>query len=450
MPPLRVHPTNPCWLAHHDGRAVFLTGSHHWDVLVDNGERPGVFDFTDYLDKLTAWGHSCVRMWVHEAWVHDLSHSPWARTGPGLAADGRPRYDLERFDGEYFARLRERVARAGERGLFVVVMLFNGWSLRDNGDGNPWPRHPFHPDNNRNGIDGDPDDRGDGDDVHSLRLPAIAALQRLYVERVVEAVGDLDCVLWEISNESPGGSRDWQRHLLRHLRACDAAHGAAAGRPAHPVGLTSCFPGGDNRDLFSSPADWASPNRRGGWMGTPPANDGEKVVLLDSDHLWGIGGDATWIWRAFLSGHQPLYMDPLDEHGERAAARKAMGVARRLVDRLPAVVGTGLETLAPRPELASSGCCLASIGERCEALVAWAPRGRLRLDLRAAPVAFAGEWVHPVTGAAAPAAVAGGSAVRAAAPWKGDAALVLRAVSNAPASTPRAGEDESEPEPARA
>ena len=430
MPPLRVHPTNPCWLARHDGRAVFLTGSHHWDVLVDNGERPGAFDFAGYLDKLTAWGHSCVRLWAHESWVHELSHSPWLRSGPGTAADGKPRYDLERFDEAYFARLRERVAQAGERGLYVIVMLFNGWSLRDNGDGNPWPRHPFHPDNNRNGVDGDPDDRGDGDDVHTLRMAPIAELQRRYLERVVDAVGDLDCVLWEIANESPGGSRDWQRHLLRHLRACDAARGAAAGRAAHPAGLTSCFPGGDNRDLFASPADWASPNRHGGWMGTPPANDGEKVVLLDTDHLWGIGGDAAWIWRAFLSGHQPLYMDPLDEHGERAAARKAMGVARRLADRV------ALETLAPRPELASSGCCLASIGERCETLVAWAPRGRLRLDLRAAPGEFTGEWVHPVTGGTAPAAVSGGAAVRAAAPWRGDAALLLSAAGDVKAKTP--------------
>src|SRR4029079_9498615 len=145
MPPLRVHPTNPCWLARHDGRAVFLTGSHHWDVLVDNGERPGAFDFTGYLDKLTSWGHSCVRMWAHEAWVQELSHSPWQRTGPGNAADGRPRYDLERFDGEYFARLRERTAQAGERGLYVIVMLFNGWLPRDNRDRNTRARHTLQP-----------------------------------------------------------------------------------------------------------------------------------------------------------------------------------------------------------------------------------------------------------------------------------------------------------------
>src|ERR1044072_3403701 len=120
-------------------RAVSRPGAPHWDVLVDNGERPGAFDFEGYLEKLTDWGHSCVRMWAHEAWVHELSHSPWSRTGPGIAADGRPRYDLERFDGEYFARLRESTNNAGERGLHAIVLPFNGWSLRDHGPRNPWP-----------------------------------------------------------------------------------------------------------------------------------------------------------------------------------------------------------------------------------------------------------------------------------------------------------------------
>jgi hypothetical protein len=374
-------------------------------------------------------------MWAHEAWVHDLSHFPWLRSGPGIAADGGPRFDLERLDPAYFARLRARVEAAAARGLYVIVMLFNGWSLRDNGDGNPWPRHPFHADNNRNGIDGDPDDRGDGDDVHSLRVPAITRLQRLYVDQVVDTLGDLDCVLWEVSNESPGSSRDWQRHLVRHLHTRDAARGAA-----HPVGLTSCFPGGDNADLFASTADWASPNRHGGWMDTPPANDGEKVVLLDTDHLWGIGGDAAWVWRASLNGHQPLYMDPLDEHAVRDGARRAMGVVRRLADRI------GLESFAPKPELASSGCCLATLGNEAPiSLVAWAPRGRVRLALPGltvstestqAPGSLAAEWIHPITGAVTAATVTPGphGRERLVAPWRGDAVLyVPGSVERAPA-----------------
>ena len=69
------------------------------------------------------------------------------------------------------------MVRAGERGFYVSVMLFNGWSIHNKGEGNPWDRHPFNRENNVNGIDGDPDARGEGSDVHTLRVPAITRLQ---------------------------------------------------------------------------------------------------------------------------------------------------------------------------------------------------------------------------------------------------------------------------------
>jgi len=421
VPPLRVHPTNPRWLADDAGRARFLTGSHHWDVLLDNGERPGAFAFDRHLDQLLDWGHSVVRLWTHEAWTHDLSHSPWLRTGPGLAGDGRPRFDLERLDGAYFARLRARTEAAARRGLHVIVMLWNGWSLRDNGDGNPWPRHPFHHDNNVNGVDGDPDRRGNGVDVHSLRLPAITRLQERYVDGVVDAVGDLDAVLWEISNESPPSSREWQRAMLRHLRVRDAARG-----PAHPIGLTACHPRGDNGELFASAAEWVSPSRhdgwrRGRWLRTPPPNDGEKVVLLDTDHLWGIGGDVAWVWRAALRGHQPLYMDPLDADVSREPVRRAMGVARRVLEE------AGLAALVPRPELVTGGVCLgprAGTSTSPATILAWTGARRLRVDLRSLLGPLTATWIDPVRGLeSAPLSVAGGAARTLAAPRPDGAVL---------------------------
>jgi hypothetical protein len=178
--------------------------------------------------------------------------------------------------------------------------------------------------------------------------------------------------------------------------------------------LTSCFPGGDNADLFASAADWVSPNRKGGWMRTPPANDGRKVVLLDTDHLWGIGGDAAWVWRSVLNGHQPLYMDPLDEDPAREEARRAMGVARKLAEEV------ALASMVPRPALASSGCCLApataSHGRR--ELLAWSPRRRTGVDLRDLSGPATLEWVHPVSGdALAAVAMPVGRRLRVTAPW---------------------------------
>src|SRR5829696_3141270 len=50
-----IHPDNPRYFSD-GGRPVYLTGSHHWDVLLDNGERPGGFDFEGYLNRLESWG----------------------------------------------------------------------------------------------------------------------------------------------------------------------------------------------------------------------------------------------------------------------------------------------------------------------------------------------------------------------------------------------------------
>jgi hypothetical protein len=81
-----------------------------------------------------------------------MTPQPWARTGPSTAKDGKPRFDLEQFDPAFFERLRERVIKAGEAGIYVDVMLFDGWALHLS----PAPDHiegnPFHALNNINGI----------------------------------------------------------------------------------------------------------------------------------------------------------------------------------------------------------------------------------------------------------------------------------------------------------
>lgn len=56
--------------------------------------------------------------------------------------------------------------------------------------------------NNINGINGDANGDGRGTNVHTLSDPAVTRLQEAYVRHVIDAVGDLDNVLYEISNES--------------------------------------------------------------------------------------------------------------------------------------------------------------------------------------------------------------------------------------------------------
>jgi hypothetical protein len=310
--PLSVHPGNPRYFADGDGRALLLTGSHTWTTVQDAGRvwPPPRFDYGAWLDWVAGHGHNFVRLWTWEQargapWIAGdffFDPLPFARTGPGEALDGRPKFDLTRYDERYFARLTERVGEAERRDIYVSVMLFQGWSVEFKqfslGEGrNPWPGHPFHAANNVNGIDGDPRQTGHGVDTHTLRDPAVTALQRAYVHRVIDAVNRFDNVLYEITNEDPYAEENtaWQYAMI------DAIHEyeAVGGRKRHPVLMSVPWPSPPSNELlFASPAETISPAHfaRDGAVGDdyrddPPPGDGRRVILADTDHFWGVGGE---------------------------------------------------------------------------------------------------------------------------------------------------------------
>jgi len=443
--PLQVHPANPRYFT--DGtkmpdgslRAIYLTGSHHWHNLQDAGRLGGPltkrFDYDGYLEFLTQLDHNFMRMWAWEggAWwwqggENDEYYAPiaYSRGGSGITLDGKPKFDLSQFNSEYFERLRSRVVAARDRGIYVGVMLFQGWSIYSHGYGNPWPLHPFNEANNINGINGDADKDGEGREVHSLQVPAVTRLQEAYVRKVVDTLNDLDNVLYEITNETAIFSRDWQYHMVRYIKEYEA------GKPKqHPVGMTAFDSGreGSMEALFASPADWISPQNdgvSGDYQNDPPAADGRKVIVSDTDHLWGVGGDRVWVWRSFTRGHHPVYMDPLSKpdwvrssEAEMQGARKAMGQTRRIAERV------NLGTMTPRGDLASSGYCLACPGR--EYLVYQPTPGKaFSVDLEAGT--YRHEWCNPQQGATVESGtltVASGQR-RFQAPFDGDAVLYLK------------------------
>jgi len=100
-----------------------------------------------------------------------------------------------------------------------------------------------------------------------------------------------------------------------------------SGHGAHPIGVSMQYPVPDesmvNEVLFDSPADWISPGfdepvateefadtaASGRWLIDPPANDGRKAILSDTDHYSPMQSDALWAWRSFLRGHNPVLYD---------------------------------------------------------------------------------------------------------------------------------------------
>jgi hypothetical protein len=211
-----------------------------------------------------------------------------------------------------------------------------------------------------------------------------------------------------VSNESPGGgsiderfaqmlgmpkvpvwgdSTEWQYWVIRTLKQ----HEQEMGYTPHPVGMTMQFPVRDqtrvNEPLYDSPADWISPgfddaifndgrnpmapgSPASRWFDDPPAANGQKVVLSDTDHYSSMYSDALWCWKSFMRGHNPILYDlgivlganPSDPAAGSPSflahepARHAMGDTLRYAQRV------NLVQMEPRGDLSSTRYVLANPG----------------------------------------------------------------------------------------
>ena len=439
--PLRADSANPRYFTDGRGHAVYLTGSHTWASLQDIGptDPPPRFDYDAYLTFLVAHNHNFVRLWTWEQakWTTEITAPYWfapsafARTGPGVALDGKPKFDLTRFDPGYFRRLRARVQEAGRRGVYVSIMLFDAWSIEDKdhvGGANPWRGHPFNRANNVNGLDGDPDHTGNGRLTETLRYPDVVAVEERYVRHVIDAVNDLDNVLYEITNEGDLESVAWQFHLVDFVKRYEA------GKPKqHPVGMTAPWPEGENDDeLYAGPADWISADGR---AGRDLLLSGKKVVLWDTDHLCAPCAPAGFAWTAFLDGLNPILMDPYEVadtgmgvpstyrflEPDYEDLRKDLGYTLTYANRVD------LARMRPRPDLSSTGHCLAHPGAGAEYLTYLPAGDTVTVDLTGTPGSLQVEWFSPRADRIATGApVAGGAAARLTSPFPAPSVLYLR------------------------
>jgi hypothetical protein len=253
----------------------------------------------------------------------------------------------------------------------------------------------------------------------------------------VDTVNDLDHVLYEICNEVPNRPEGmaWMDHLAAFI------HEHEHGKPRqHPVGITAEGGNQENVKLFATCADWISPGngRLFEYRYNPPAADGRKVILTDTDHLWGHGAEVAWVWKSFTRGMNVLFMDPWEPipsdmpgwvrggvslnqryYHTWDPVRRNLGYTRCFALRME------LDSCVPHGELCTSTYCLAHPGE--EYLCFFPAGGFEGIDLWEAEGNFAVEWLNPATGEpAAGAAIPGGRRHAMRAPFEGAAVLYLQ------------------------
>jgi Family of unknown function (DUF6298) len=426
--PLRLNPENPRYFTDNSGKSIYLTGSHTWANFQEAGlPSDSLFEWGKYLEMMKVNNHNFMKLWVWEqaklgSWSREaieFSPMPYQQ----VLQNGVVKYDLSKWNPLYFKRLRERVIEAGKQGIYVSVMLFQGWSQQKEQikSGNPWLFHPFNPQNNINGIgkqvtDNKEDDAEKGT-LHSLKNGDVLTQQEAYAKKVIETINDLDNVLFEIINE--GGTKDWQYHIINFIKKTESKL-----PKQHPVGMSHAVavtPLMWNQDLLESPADWIAPSNEPFAWNFPNSslttdyqekikpNDSQKIIILDTDHLWGCGGNYQWIWKSFLQGYQPIFMDSWQNfpHADTTTIkwlspclvdreylpykliRQNMGETMRLSKRI------NLGKSNPTPELTSSGFCLAQFNE---SYISWVDlKGYVTINLRNTDGTFNVEWFNPLT-----------------------------------------------------
>ncbi|MGB9405743.1 MAG: Ig-like domain-containing protein [Candidatus Acidiferrales bacterium] len=413
MGPLKVLSSNPRYFTADGVHAVYLTGSHTWADLKDDGtsDPPAAFDYSLFLTFLKSHNHDFIRLWTRELptfyWDNqERFEVPWAflRTGPGTASDGKPQFDLTQLDQTYFDRLRTRVQDAQAQGIYVSIMLFDGFGLQYDRypsgctqscqDG-----YPYDAGNNVNGIS------GEGTTSQTGSISAVTAFQEAYVQKVIDTVNDLPNVLYEICDEAGSYSTQWQTSLIQFVKTYEAT------KPyQHPVGMTFQYPSGTNSTLFSSAAAYISPGPSGGYSDSPmnpPANSGSKVIISDTDHDYGYtqmeadGPNAwvQWVWQNFTRGLQSIFMDPYlvvypgrnNPSGTTPdptwdPIRNAMGATLTFASNM------NLAAMTPQDGLSSTSFCLANPGT--EYLVFQPGSGSFNVNLTSGTYNY--EWYDPV------------------------------------------------------
>ena len=127
------------------------------------------------------------------------------------------------------------------------------------------------------------------------------------------------------------------------------------------------------------------------------------VVLVDTDHCDPWHHDPNWVWKNLFHGNQFVLTDgyvdfrlgsPDKPNPEWDQTRQAMGRARAPAERI------GLAKLAPRPELASTGYCLASpAGSSAFRCAVYLPQGgEVVVDLMVVNGPVAVEWIEAESG----------------------------------------------------
>jgi len=200
--PIRLHPKNPHYFLFRGKPTVLITSGEHYGSVLNGG-----FDYKKYLATLAADGMNFTRIFggsyvevpatsfgIKRNTLAPLPGkfiAPWMRSEIGGYAGGGNKFDLTKWNPEYFARYKDFLAEAAKAGIVVEISLFSSTY----GDVQ-WTVSPFNSANNVNNTE-----VGDWKKVTTIDNGNVLKFQEEYVRKLVRESNAFDNVIFEIQNE---------------------------------------------------------------------------------------------------------------------------------------------------------------------------------------------------------------------------------------------------------
>ncbi len=439
---IRPWPSNPRYWEYR-GRPVLLLGGTKDDNLFQ------IPDLKEHLDVLVAAGGNYVRNTMSDRNDQGFEVYPFLRLPDG-------RYDLARWNDEYWRRFDDFLRWTAERAVIVQIEV---WDRFDYSTKN-WEPHPYNPRNNVNYTYAEsgfaehyPDHPGQNRQPFFFTTPGqrnntvVLPHQQRFVEKMLSYTLRHDHVLYCMDNET-SAQEAWGAYWAGFIRE-------RAGRAGRTVCLTEMWDAWDlasaeHRRTFDHPerydfCDVSQNNQKQGqehwdkfqWVRQRIA---AKPRPLNTTKTYGADGGRfgnhrhgleRW-WRHLIGGAASTrFHRPDSGLGLSEPAQASLRAARRLESLVPLwEVEPAMSLLADR---ADNEAYLAARPGRAYALY-FTDGGSVGLDLRNAPGRFDLRWIDIATGDwGARDSVPGGEIVTVTAPGPGHWVAALVNVSPSPA-----------------
>ena len=214
--PIGLHPENPHYFIYKNKPTILVTSGEHYGAVLNLD-----FDYVTYLDALSRDSLNLTRIfsgaYLEPQGAFKIERntlapargrfiSPWQRSETAGHIDGGNKFDLTRWNEDYFTRLKDFMSEAERRNVVVELAFFCPFY-----EDSLWQMSPMHANNNVNSVG--PEDR---EDVYTLDKSAgLLEIQDALVRKIVDELKGFGNLIYEICNEPyfGGVTMEWQHHI---------------------------------------------------------------------------------------------------------------------------------------------------------------------------------------------------------------------------------------------